>query len=731
MADVAKVIVIFSTKGGIGKTFLASNLAVSLAKDRAKKVALVDLDLEAVGDMGRSMNIVPQSAAIELASFKNVEDSDTESKRNANSYIKIHPPSGVALLPIVIKPAQAIYVDEALINKVFNDLKPNYDYIVVDAGRAFGDSLVFILNHANLILLLTSPDILAIYQTKWALEVLQSLHFPLKMIRIVLNRSDSLGGVGYQEVKLVLPCDIICRIPSEGRMVGMSLNRRVPVVLDSPRAKVSLAIKKLAEALDKDSALFLEHVQIATPAPFGTPIDISPEKTASPQEEFLEKHGLTEELRSAKIVTGDELVELKRRVHQRLITELDLKRMEVDLKDPTKMDELRKKTSKAIVNALAKEADAFIAVPEVRERIINELMNEALGLGPLEDLIADPAVTDIMVNNKDMVYVERFGKIEKTDKKFISNEQVRQIIERIIAPLGRRIDESVPMVDARLNDGSRVNAIIQPLSLEGPMLTIRKFSKKKYTVDDLIKFGTLTRTMADFIRACVVSRKNIIVSGGTGSGKTTVLNVLSSYIPENERIITIEDAAELRLTQDHWARLESRPPNIEGRGAVTIRDLFRNTLRMRPDRIIVGECRGAEALDMLQAMNTGHDGSMTTIHANSTKDVLGRLDSMILMTGAELPVRAIREMISSAVDIIIHSSRLSDGSRKIVQISEITGMLDELHIGIEDIFAYKQTGLDKDKKVIGEFKPTGYVPSFYEDLKVRDLELPMSMFKSA
>jgi pilus assembly protein CpaF len=352
-----------------------------------------------------------------------------------------------------------------------------------------------------------------------------------------------------------------------------------------------------------------------------------------------------------------------------------------------------------------------------------------LGLGPLEDLVSDPEISDILVNNKNQIYIERHGKIELSPKRFLSNDQVRQVIERIIAPLGRRIDESVPMVDARLSDGSRVNAIIPPLSLTGPTLTIRKFGRERLNMNDLLQLNTLTKNMADFLQACVLSRKNIIVSGGTGSGKTTVLNILSAFIPANERIITIEDAAELRLKQEHWVRLESRPPNIEGRGAITTRDLFRNSLRMRPDRIIIGECRGAETMDMLQAMNTGHDGSMTTIHANSTHDIIARMDSMILMSGSELPVRAIREMIASAINIIIHTARLSDGSRRVMQITEMTGMLDEMHIGLKDIFIFKQTGVSSEGKVIGDFGPTGYIPSFMEELKVRGIAVSDDIFK--
>src|SRR3990172_10058507 len=318
--------------------------------------------------------------------------------------------------------------------------------------------------------------------------------------------------------------------------------------------------------------------------------------------------------------------------------------------------------------------------------LVKDIVNEALGLGPLEDFLADPDVTDIMVNNKDEIYVEKKGKLFLTNKKFISDDKMRSVIDRIIAPLGRRIDESTPMVDARLPDGSRINAIIPPLSLGGPMITIRKFGQERLEIGDMLnKYNSLSQPMADFLNACVICRRNIIVSGGTGAGKTTFLNVMSEFIPDNERIITIEDAAELKLKKSHWARLEARPSNIEGRGPVTIRDLFINSLRMRPDRIVIGECRGPEVLDMLQAMNTGHDGSMTTLHANSTRDVVVRMDSMVLLSGIELPVRAINEMIASAIEIIVHISRFSDGTRKVTGISEVVGLDSDHQLELKDV----------------------------------------------
>ena len=348
-------------------------------------------------------------------------------------------------------------------------------------------------------------------------------------------------------------------------------------------------------------------------------------------------------------------------------------------------------------------------------------------LGPLEALLSDDSVTEIMVNGPAQVYVERRGRLELSDCQFSDDASVLAVIERIVAPLGRRIDESQPYVDARLADGSRVNAIIAPLALSGPTITIRKFAKKALTPTDFIRFGTWTDGAAAFMKLCVTLRKNVIVAGGTGSGKTTLLNLLSGYIPRTERIVTVEDAAELRLQQPHVVRLEARPPNIEGKGAVTIRDLVKNCLRMRPDRIIVGECRGGEALDMLQAMNTGHDGSLTTVHANSPRDVVSRLETMVLMSGMDLPSRAIREQIQSAVDIIIHESRLSDGSRKVTAITEVTGM-EGSQIVMQDIFAFQQTGVGADGKVVGSLRPTGAVPTWIDQVRRRGLEIDMGMF---
>ena len=367
------------------------------------------------------------------------------------------------------------------------------------------------------------------------------------------------------------------------------------------------------------------------------------------------------------------------------------------------------------LNGVLVEMGLTMTKPE-RARLLDSVLNDFLGLGPIEALIADNAVTEIMVNGPDQIFIEQRGKLTLSDVKFESESQLRRVIDRIVSTIGRRIDESSPMVDARLKDGSRVNVIIPPLSLNGPILTIRKFSKKPYSIENLISFGTMTDEMAQFVRACVRSRLNMLVSGGTGSGKTTTLNVLSSFIPEEERVVTVEDAAELQLNQEHVVTLESRPATVEGRGRIAIRDLVVNALRMRPDRIVVGECRGGEALDMLQAMNTGHDGSLTTIHANSPRDSLNRLETLVLMAGAELPSRAIREQISSAINVIVQQSRLRDGTRKVIAVSEVLGLHGD-QVKVQDIFVFKQTGVTQEGKVQGYFTATGIVPKYFDHLQ--------------
>ena len=443
------------------------------------------------------------------------------------------------------------------------------------------------------------------------------------------------------------------------------------------------------------------------------PFSITPEKEDIP---VFQISAFSPELRPV-------IQEIKRQAHRELLIRMNLKKMALS---GISQEELAKK-AQGIIQEILSQLTIPLPGEESLQQLEKELLQEAIGLGPLEPMLERDDITEIMVNGPNQIFIERKGVIYRSDSEFADDAQVLSAIERIVAPLGRRIDESSPMVDARLADGSRVNAIIPPLALTGPTITIRKFAKKPFQAKDLINFGSISEDMMHFLAICIAIRKNIIISGGTGSGKTTLLNVLSSFLPNRERIVTIEDAAELQLHQEHLVRLESRPPNIEGRGAVTIRDLVRNSLRMRPDRIVVGECRGGEALDMLQAMNTGHDGSLTTVHANTPRDALARLETLVLMAGFDLPLRAIREQIASAINSVVQITRARDGSRKVMNISEITKMEGDI-ITMQDIFTFHHTGWDSNGKMTGKYLPTGNIPSFMEDITRAKLDLSVDIF---
>jgi pilus assembly protein CpaF len=422
-------------------------------------------------------------------------------------------------------------------------------------------------------------------------------------------------------------------------------------------------------------------------------------------------------------VTGskfDTYQSLKARIHRKLIDSLDLTNLTI-----AETDLLRKEIGRIVEGLIAEEGVPLSRAE--RESLITDIQHETFGLGPLESLLSDPDISDILVNRSNQVYIEKFGKLKKVDLAFRDDNHLLQIIDRIVSKVGRRVDESSPYVDSRLPDGSRVNAIIPPLALDGPVLSIRRFGVNPLKMSDVLNFGSLTQDMALILEGCIKARLNMLISGGSGTGKTTLLNILSEYIPHTERILTIEDSAELQIKQEHAVRLETRPPNIEGKGEVTQRDLVRNALRMRPDRIIVGEVRGSEALDMLQAMNTGHDGSISTIHANSTRDAMLRLETMVLMAGMDLPERAIKEQVASAIDVVIQLVRLQDGTRKIVKISEITGMEGNT-IVMQDVYMFERTGIGPDGMVLGEFRPTGVRPRFMDKVKVVGVEIPAKAF---
>jgi pilus assembly protein CpaF len=455
----------------------------------------------------------------------------------------------------------------------------------------------------------------------------------------------------------------------------------------------------------------LKRIEKAGQAPPSAPQPAAPAEPTNRDDTLLRR-------RQAPAPAHDAYSDLKSRIQQKVVAELDPR---LDL---SKQDQVRK-TIEGMFNDFLAQEDVAIARAD-RARLFDEILSEVLGLGPLEKLLHDPTIDEIMVNGPHNVYIERRGKIEKAAITFDSDAHVERIIDRIVSPLGRRVDEGQPYVDARLPDGSRVNVIIPPLALIGPTITIRKFKKVPFTIDEAVKNGTFSSEFVQFIKACVEGKMNIIVSGGTGSGKTTTLNILSGFIPSAERIITIENAAELQLRQEHVITLESRPPNIEGRGEVTMRDLVVNSLRMRPDRIIVGEVRAGEALDMLQAMNTGHEGSMSTVHANSPRDSLHRLETMVLMAGVELPLKAIREQIASALNLVVQIERQRDGTRKVVTVTEIQGMEGDV-IVTQDIFKFEQAGA-KDGKILGKLKPTGIRPKFMERLEASNIFLPPQTF---
>lgn len=465
---------------------------------------------------------------------------------------------------------------------------------------------------------------------------------------------------------------------------------------------------------------------------------VAPSKSVSLSSEFKKSIALSAENRVANknliiikpeknipisVVIDQELLGLRRIVHEKLIAAFDMRRIDIH-----KMDDkiLRENTDAAIIDILQNMPDIPRHID--REMLLCEVRDEAIGLGLLEPLLADPTTTEIMVNSVDEIFVEKQGVLQRVPLAFSSEKAVMGIIERIVAPVGRRIDESSPLVDARLKDGSRFNAIIPPLALKGPSMTIRKFSKKKLDGSDLIRFNSASHNMVSFLQLAVKQKKNIIVSGGTGSGKTTLLNILSNFIPSEERIVTIEDAAELQLDHEHLVSLEARPGNAEGKGGVSIRDLVKNSLRMRPDRIVVGECRGGEALDMLQAMNTGHDGSLTTAHANTPRDMLARVEVMVLMSGMDLPIVAIREQVASAVDIIVQQTRFACGSRKITKITEVTGV-ESGKIQLQDIFEYIETGMTENHKTDGYYTACDAIPEFYEKLRSIGMQVDMSIFK--
>lgn len=690
MADRAKTVAVYSGSGGVGKSMIAASLAASLRQQELGRVLLVDASHPLPGDIAGLVGLERAKALGEMVPILGRLTPD------AFANYLVASPLGFSVLPLTSDVLQGRLVTGDVLERMFELAAQGFSQIVVDLPTGVGPLTSRILDRSDYVVVTAEPSQGGLFRARYCIDYLRTQQVPLDACLLCLNRLPERSGLAPETIERVVGVPMLTSLPDDPEAVTAALVRRSPILVTSPRHAISRALDRLARDI---AARGLRQVRASFKPVVPT--------TAETERSTIDS--------------------LKLRVHQRLIEEIDLKKADFSyLRDPVKLQEVRTR-AEAKVQSLVEEEASDVDSREVRRRIVKEVLDEALGLGPLEDLLADPLVTEIMVNRHDQIYVERGGKLQKTEVRFPNAEQLRGVIERIVAPIGRRIDEKVPMVDARLRDGSRVNAIIPPLALRGPALTIRKFSKKLLGVQDLIKYGSLTEQMATFLGAAVRARLNIVISGGTGSGKTTLLNVLASFVPTDERIITIEDSAELQLPQEHVITLESRPANIEGEGAITIRDLVKNCLRMRPDRIVVGECRSGEALDMLQAMNTGHDGSLTTVHANSPRDALSRLETMALMAGLDLPSRAIRDQIASAINLVVQQSRLQDGSRRITHITEVTGQEGNVFTSA-DVFVFQQTGLAPDGKVYGQFVPTGYVPAFVDSLSRRGIKVPREIF---
>ena len=673
--------------GGTGRTLVATNLAAALHQQRSGRTLLVDAHYPLPGDGPLHLGV---DRAKSLADLTPIAARLTPEL--LESYL-ITSASGITVLPYVTSYLQHRLLTPDLIRTVLEVARVAFDTVVVDLPTEGTGALQTVLDQADVTCVVVELSPSGGLRARSTMDLLRALQFPLERVIGCANRVTDERALGAERPTTLGGLPIRAVLPEDARAVRDAASRRQPIVIADPRHAISREIDRLGRDILTTSTRQLATGERAS--------------EADDAEGVIRK--------------------LKLSLHARLVDEIDIKKADFDLaRDAVRMQELRTRVEAKILTLLEEEG-RHIRDRQLRRKIVKAVLDEALGLGPLEDLLNDPTITEIMVNKFDQIYVEKSGKLTLSDARFMNAEQVRGVIERIVAPLGRRIDEKVPMVDARLRDGSRVNAIIPPLALRGPAITIRKFSKKLLGTKELVEFGSLTSQMATLLEAAVKSRQNIVISGGTGSGKTTLLNVLSSFIPTDDRIITIEDAAELQLPQDHVVALETRPANIEGEGAITIRDLVRNALRMRPDRVVVGECRGGEALDMLQAMNTGHDGSLTTVHANTPRDALSRLETLALMSGLELPARAIRDQIASAIQIIVQQSRLQDGSRRVTHITALTGQEDGVFT-TADIFVFQQLGLAPDGKVQGRFVPTGFVPPFVEGLARRGIKVPREIF---
>lgn len=688
-------------KGGVGKSVLAANLAVAFQLELRQQVLLIDADAKSCGDQNLILGLRPTKNLSEVSMF-----SQPITPQSIGQVALPHA-SGLYYVAAVKGPEETLLVDPELMAKQTENFSRIFKFIIVDIGHDIGPLQLSFIMEASSVVVVSAPDVLVVSHTQRLVNELLSNTVPMDLMQLVVNKVGA-TGLNPQAISQTLRLPVLGTIPVDDITVNNSLQRSAPFVFTVNQAPVSAAHHELVRKLT--GGVLQRNKQMARPK------GNVPAMAASSSGESEVRDKL------------DPRTVLKLKTHSELIKAMDLKKGITDTQgDPVKEKALQQKTLQSITVIVDREAPNIAR--DERSKVIKEVLDEALGLGPLEDLLADQTVTEIMVNGHKRIFIERSGKVQLTPVTFTSNLHLRNVIERIVTPLGRRIDEKTPYVDARLKDGSRVNAIIEPLSIDGPALTIRKFKKGGITPEKYLEFGSMTKPMVDFLKICVENGLNVVISGGTGSGKTSLLNMISSFIPSNERVVTVEDAAELQMQQEHVVRLETRPANMEGSGAVHIRDLIKNALRMRPDRIVVGECRDGAALDMLQAMNTGHDGSMTTTHANSPRECIARLETLCMMAGMDLPVRAIREQVASAVNLIVQISRLSDGSRKILSITEVVGMQGEV-VTLAEIFRFKETGYDKNRRIQGTFQALGHIPTFIEKLEAKGVVIPRDIFSN-
>ena len=698
-------------KGGVGKSVFAANLSLSFLLEMRQPTLLVDLDARSCGDQCFILGLREAKSIADLCQYQG-----TLNAQSVTQLVSQHPPTGLGFLAGARTREETLNVPLDVALKHLEALTHLYRFVIVDLGNDMGPLQMSVIERATAVLIVTLPEVLAVNQTARFAGELLAATLPADMALIVVNKT-SPSGLQPAAIGQTLRRNVIGSVPQDDATAAAALSRSTPFTVAAPKSPISAAHYEIVRKL---TGGVLQQLKA----------------TARPKELKFKKDAQPVEVSASAGMRGrgtprnvDARTALKLTMHAELIKDPDLKKNLTDTQgDPEKEKALRLKTQSVITGLIDREGQGLGR--EERSQVIKEVLDEALGLGPLEDLLVDPSVTEIMVNGPNKIYVEKDGKITISGMKFTSAFHLRKVIERIVAPLGRQINESSPFVDARLQDGSRVNAVIEPLALDGAALTIRKFRKTPVNPETYSKeWNACSPQMMDFLRICVANGLNIIISGGTGSGKTTLLNTLSGFIPSTDRIVTIEDAAELQLKQDHVVRLETRPKNMEGTGEVTIRDLVKNSLRMRPDRIVVGECRDGAALDMLAAMSTGHEGSMTTVHANNPKEAVGRLVNLCLMSGEDLPSRAILEQIASAVNLIVQISRLSDGSRKIVSVSEVQGMQGEV-VTQQEVFQFKEKGFDKNRRIIGSFFATGLIPKFIEKFERKGILIPKSLFSN-